>query len=218
MPGEAASAEVIGDAKNIGTMAAFQTNGYLSVQGAACSEPVSNPTPCTATTFLELLNTGIYPLGPTNPLRAQYIEVFHDNAAAFPAEILQAHFELIPPTITLVANAEGEVPIVASNAWIEIKGSGLSLTGDSRISQASDFTASQMPVQLDGVSATFNEKSAYVYYISPNQLNVLTPPHAMSGPVQVVVSNNRTESAQFMAQAQALSPSFFVLNGGPYIT
>jgi uncharacterized protein (TIGR03437 family) len=217
MPGEAASAEVTADAKSLGTMAAFQTNEYLGGQGAACSEPVSNPTPCTATTFLELLNMGIYPLGTANPLRAQYIEVFHDNAAAFPPDILQAHFELIPPTISLVANAEGEVPTIAPNTWIEIKGSGLSLTGGSRIWRASDFGANQMPVQLDGVSATFNGKSAYIYYISPNQINVLTPPDAMSGPVQVLVSNNGTMTAQFTAQAQALSPSFFVLNGGPYV-
>jgi uncharacterized protein (TIGR03437 family) len=217
MPGEAASAEVIGDAQNLGTMAAFQTNEYLGGQGAACSEPVTNPTPCTATTFLELLNTGIYPLGTANPLRAQYIEVFHDNAATFPADVLQGHFELIPPTISLVANAEGEVPIVAPNTWIEIKGSGLSLTGDARIWRASDFSDFQMPVQLDGVSATFNGKSAYVFYISPNRLDVLTPPDAMSGPVQVVVTNNGTPTAQFTAQAEALSPSFFVLNGGPYV-
>jgi uncharacterized protein (TIGR03437 family) len=35
--------------------------------------------------------------------------------------------------------------------------------------------------------------------------------------VQVVVSNNSTLSSSFAAQAQALSPSFFVFNGGPYL-
>jgi uncharacterized protein (TIGR03437 family) len=67
------------------------------------------------------------------------------------------------------------------------------------------------------VSATVNGKSAYVYYISPTQINILTPPDAMSGPIQVVVANNGTPSAGFTAQAQALSPSFFVFNGGPYV-
>ena len=98
MPGEAASPDVVGYAQTLGTMAAFQTNEYFgqSGQGAACSEPVTNPTPCTAQTFMTLLETGIYPLGKTNPLRAQYIEVFQSNANAFAGDILQAHDELVP--------------------------------------------------------------------------------------------------------------------------
>ena len=94
MPGEAASQDVINSVQNLGTLAAFQTNEYLGGQGAACSQPVTNPTPCTAATYLQLLETGIYPLGPGNSMRAQYIEVFHANASAFPADILQAHMEL----------------------------------------------------------------------------------------------------------------------------
>jgi Beta-galactosidase len=94
MPGEPVQPEVISSAQTLGTLAAFQTNEYLGGQGAACSEPVTNPTPCTASTYLQLLETGIYPLGIGNSLRAQYIEVFHANASAFPADILQAHMEL----------------------------------------------------------------------------------------------------------------------------
>ncbi|HSY48999.1 MAG TPA: beta-galactosidase [Thermoanaerobaculia bacterium] len=98
MPGEAASPAVIQAAQTFGTMAAFQTNNYFGStgQGAACSEPVTNPTPCTVTTYLALLQTGIYPLGQSNALRSQYIEVFPANANAFPADILQAHYELDP--------------------------------------------------------------------------------------------------------------------------
>lgn len=98
MPGEAASPTVVAFAQTIGTMAAFQTNEYFGQtgQGAACSEPVTNPTPCTLTTFLQLLETGIYPLGRSNALRAQYIEVFQANANAFPSDIFEAHYELDP--------------------------------------------------------------------------------------------------------------------------
>ncbi|HEY6344882.1 MAG TPA: hypothetical protein VIY49_25575 [Bryobacteraceae bacterium] len=59
--------------------------------------------------------------------------------------------------------------------------------------------------------------SSDVYYISPTQLNILTPPDSMPSSVQVLVTNNGTPSAAFTAQAQALSPSFFVFNGGPYV-
>ena len=121
------------------------------------------------------------------------------------------------PVITSVSNAEGGSATIAPNTWISIFGSNLAPAGDSRIWQGPDFVGGQMPTQLDGVSATVNGKSAYVYYISPSQLNILTPPDTMSGPVQVVVNNNGAISTPFTAQAQAVSPSFFVFGGGPYV-
>jgi uncharacterized protein (TIGR03437 family) len=39
----------------------------------------------------------------------------------------------------------------------------------------------------------------------------------IAGSVQVVVTNSGTTSAAFTAQAESLSPSFFVFNGGPYV-
>jgi uncharacterized protein (TIGR03437 family) len=123
-----------------------------------------------------------------------------------------------------VANAEGESPTIAPNTWVEIKGANLAPAGFSSPAcapgycwQASDFVNNSLPTQLNGVGATVNGKSAFVYYISPTQLNVLTPPDALSGTVQVQVTNNGATSAAFMVQAQPLSPSFFIFNGGPYV-
>ena len=121
------------------------------------------------------------------------------------------------PAISLVANAEGESPLIAPNTWVEIKGANLALPGDTRIWQSSDFTGNKMPTALDGVSVTVNGKAAYVYYISPAQVNILTPPDALSGSVNVAITSNAMTSAGFAAKAQALSPSFFVFNGGPYV-
>jgi len=119
------------------------------------------------------------------------------------------------PLISLVANAAGEAHLIAPNTWVEIKGSNLTPPGDIRIWQGSDFVASTMPTKLDNVGVTVNGKPAYVYYISPTQINVLTPPDAMNGPVQVVVTNNSVSSAPFMAQAQSTSPSFFAVGSYP---
>jgi len=115
------------------------------------------------------------------------------------------------PVIGLVANAEGESATIAPNTWLEIKGLNLSRAGDSRIWQSSDIVSNRMPTQLDGVSVTVNGKAAFVYYISPTQVNVLTPPDPLSGPVQVVLTCNGA-SAAYTAPAQAVSPSFFVLD------
>jgi len=71
---------------------------------------------------------------------------------------------------------------------------------------------------MDEVSVTVNGKNAYVYYISPTQINILTLPDAINGTVPVVVTNGGIQSAVFTVQAQPLSPSFFVFDGGPYVT
>jgi uncharacterized protein (TIGR03437 family) len=121
------------------------------------------------------------------------------------------------PAITLVANAEGESPTIAPNTWVEIKGSNLAAPGDARIWQGSDFVGNTMPTKLDNVGVTVNGKPAFVYYISALQVNILTPPDALTGSVQVALTNNGLTSAAFTVQTQTLSPSFFVFNGGPYV-
>ena len=121
------------------------------------------------------------------------------------------------PTLTLVANAEGGVATIAPNSWVEIKGSNLAPAGDSRIWQSPDFVMNHLPTALDGVSVAVNGVPAYVYYISPTQVNILTPPNAISGSVPVQVSSNGVVSASFMVQAQAESPSLFIFGSGPYI-
>jgi uncharacterized protein (TIGR03437 family) len=100
---------------------------------------------------------------------------------------------------------------------VEIKGANLAPAGDTRIWQGPDFVNNQLPTQLDGVGVKVNGKSAFVYYISPTQVNVLTPPDAVSGAVQVTVTSGGSSSPAATVQAQALSPSFFIFGAGPYV-
>ena len=118
------------------------------------------------------------------------------------------------PVITAVTNAASHSPAIAPNTWVEIDGTNLTPAGDTRSWQISDFVNSQMPTQLNGVSATVNGKSAYVSYISPTQMNILTPPDAIQGQVQVQVTKGGIASAPVVVQAQAASPAFFVIGGG----
>jgi uncharacterized protein (TIGR03437 family) len=134
---------------------------------------------------------------------------------ALPGQKLLASSEPVPQ-ITSVANAEGEAQTIAPNTWVEVKGINLAPAGDSRIWGSSDFVNNTLPTALDGVSVMVNGKSAFVYYISPTQINILTPPDPMQGSAQVIVTNGAS-STPFIAQAQTLSPSFFVFNGGPYV-
>jgi len=118
------------------------------------------------------------------------------------------------PVIASVENAEGGRAAIAPNMWMEIDGTNLAPAADRIVAQ---FPNNQMPRLVDGVGVTVNGKAAYMFYVSPTQLNVLTPPDAMTGSVQVQVSNGGIVSASVSVPAQAESPSFFGFNGGPYV-
>jgi uncharacterized protein (TIGR03437 family) len=139
------------------------------------------------------------------------------GAAGSPVGLAPDPLITATPKITFVANAEGGVATIAPNTWVSILGSNLGPAGDSRTWENSDFVDDKLPTSLDGLSVTVNGVPAYVYYISPTQVNILTPPSPISGSVPVQVSDNGVISANFMVQAQAESPSFFVFGGGPYI-
>jgi uncharacterized protein (TIGR03437 family) len=73
-----------------------------------------------------------------------------------------------------------------------------------------------LPTALDGVSVTVNGKAAYVYYISPTQINVQAPSDTATGTVDVVVTNNGAASAPAPAQLQAFAPALFQFGATSY--
>jgi uncharacterized protein (TIGR03437 family) len=166
-------------------------------------------------TYYVAAGSGLGTLNVATGQIAPHSSIF--GAAQTPVALAPDPLTTPMPTITLVANAEGGLATIAPNTWVEIKGSNLGPAGDTRIWQNPDFVGAQLPTSLDGLSVTANGVPAYVYYISPTQVNVLTPPNAMSGSVPVQVSDNGVVSATFIVQAQAESPSFFIFGGGPYI-
>jgi uncharacterized protein (TIGR03118 family) len=113
------------------------------------------------------------------------------------------------PSLTSVSNAAGGAAAIASNAYISIFGANLAPI--TRNWTASDFSGTSLPTSLDGVSVTVDGKPAFVYYISPKQIDVLTPVDTATGPVAVVVTSNGLVSAAATATMAAYSPGFFLL-------
>jgi uncharacterized protein (TIGR03437 family) len=109
-----------------------------------------------------------------------------------------------------VVNGASFLPGIAPGAWITVEGSNLSTT--TRIWQSSDFSGNNLPTKLDEVQVSVNGKSAYVYYVSPIQLNVLAPDDATIGPVQVQVTNTQGTSNMASASESALSPALFAFS------
>jgi len=113
------------------------------------------------------------------------------------------------PSITSAANAAGGVTGIASNSFISIYGADLAPI--TRNWTNSDFSGTNLPTSLDGVSVTINGKPGFVYYISPKQIDVLTPVDTATGSVPIVVTDNGLVSASMTATMNAFSPAFFLL-------
>jgi uncharacterized protein (TIGR03437 family) len=80
----------------------------------------------------------------------------------------------------------------------------------------------EAPTVLDNISVTINGKPAYVWYLSPGQLNVQAPEDSATGNVAITVSNCTTASSPFMFKRQALAPGFLApsnyrANGTQYL-
>ncbi len=102
---------------------------------------------------------------------------------------------------------------IAPNTWVTIRGTNLA--SSTRIWAGSDFNDSNLPTALDGTSAKINGKDAFVYFISPTQINVLAPANETStGPVQATVTTPGGTSDAATAQMQTVSPAFFQFNNG----
>ncbi len=122
-------------------------------------------------------------------------------------------FTVGPPaamSITKVENAASYASNVESGSWVSILGTGLA--PDTRIWQTSDFVGlgTGLPLSLDGVSVTIDNKAAAVYYISPTQLNVQAPTDAALGSVPVVVKNS-SGTVSGTTTLQTYAPAFFPL-------
>jgi uncharacterized protein (TIGR03437 family) len=118
--------------------------------------------------------------------------------------------------VTGVVNGASFQPGIEAGSWVTIQGNNLSNTNPGRTWRSDEIVNGNLPKSLDGVTVTINNKPAYVYYISPTQINVQAPSDDSTGPVSVVVNNNGSVSPAGTAQLQTFSPAFFQYSGTNY--
>jgi uncharacterized protein (TIGR03437 family) len=70
-----------------------------------------------------------------------------------------------------------------------------------------------MPMSLGGVSVNINNKAAFLYYLSPTQINVLAPGDSAAGSVSVTVTNSAGTSAAASAMLLSVAPALFASGG-----
>lgn len=117
---------------------------------------------------------------------------------------------------TGITNAAQSAASIAEGTYITIKGTHLAPT--KRAWRAADFTGNKLPTSLDGVSVTVNGQPAYISYVSPVQINLLTPANLpTSGTAAVEVSVSGLTSARINVTPTPVAPSFFLFNSDKYI-
>ncbi len=112
------------------------------------------------------------------------------------------------PVITEVDNgASFQSGYLANSIWT-VKGTNLASVTDN---WNNSIVGGQLPTVLDGVTVTFGGYPAYISYISPTQINLLTPSSGLGAPT-VIVNNNGATSNVFAIQGLSApySPAFFV--------
>jgi uncharacterized protein (TIGR03437 family) len=113
------------------------------------------------------------------------------------------------PQIDAVEHGASYVPGYAGNTFIQIKGSNLS-TSTNLWDEA--IAAGKLPPAIDGVSVSVGNKPAYVYFVSPGQINVLTA-DVGAGAAPVVVTTPGGTSNSFLTNVAATAPAFFLWAG-----
>ena len=112
------------------------------------------------------------------------------------------------PVITSVVNGASFQAGMAQYTWVSVFGANLAST--KRTWRTSDMPSGQLPIQLDGAGVTINNKSAYISYVSPTQLNALVPADPTLGPVPVAAGNSGLVSSFATVTMQSLAPAFFI--------
>lgn len=119
------------------------------------------------------------------------------------------------------ADQFGAFNAVSPGTWMEIYGINLG-TIQNYTWAGSDFSGTQAPASLAGTSVTVGGQTAYIDYVSPNQVNAQVPYNVGTGPQPVVVTTAGGTSPPYTVTVNPLepgllAPSAFSVAAGQYV-
>jgi uncharacterized protein (TIGR03437 family) len=124
--------------------------------------------------------------------------------------------------IRLLTPASGAVPTITNNGVVPINststtiqpGSWVSIYGTNLAATATTWNG-DFPTTLGGVAVTIDGLAAYLWYVSPTQINLQAPNDANTGSVSVVVTNTGG-SATSTVTLGPVGPSLSLLGDGKH--
>jgi uncharacterized protein (TIGR03437 family) len=113
------------------------------------------------------------------------------------------------PTYTAagIVNGASFGPTLAPNTIVSIFGTNLSW--DTVALQAGDLAGGVMPTSLGNVEVYFEGWPAYLYYVSPTQINLLVPSALLPGNFQFWVARQGTSGPIVTVTLQSAAPAMF---------
>jgi uncharacterized protein (TIGR03437 family) len=111
-----------------------------------------------------------------------------------------------------IVNGASFTPGIAPNTFITINGSNFSTVTDTWT-----VTGGVLPTSLDGVSVSIGGLPAYVNYVSPSQINALTPANLTDQFPMVTVTNSVGTSVAELAISSEYMPAFFTWPGNQVV-
>ena len=121
---------------------------------------------------------------------------------------------ILTPGTPLGITAGGIVPndstvsVIQSGSWISIFGTNLA--------SKTSLWNGDFPQSLEGTSVTIDNKSAYMWYVSPQQINLQVPDDATTGTVEVAVTT-ASGTAYSTVTLATYAPSFSLLGDGIHV-
>jgi uncharacterized protein (TIGR03437 family) len=112
-------------------------------------------------------------------------------------------------TATVSINAGGIVPVYSTSTTIQA-GSWISIYG-TNLAAANATWNGDFPMTLGGTSVMINSKPAYLWFVSPGQINAQAPDDPGTGSIPVVVTNANGSATSTVTLGQ-FGPSFSLLD------
>jgi uncharacterized protein (TIGR03437 family) len=109
------------------------------------------------------------------------------------------------PGITSVVDGADFGPKISSGGWATIFGTNLSTT-----TATVSPSGTSLPIGFGGVSVSIDGNPAFIYYISPTQINVIVPDDPTDGGVGVQVNSPAGISNVSIADKEDFAPALFL--------
>jgi uncharacterized protein (TIGR03437 family) len=154
--------------------------------------PATNVGPITFYVAANAANNDFNPTGDRIHTRRFTVQAAASNAPQIRPEL---------PVLQAFDNSQR----MSAGTYIQIFGQNLAQT--TRQWAEADFNQGRAPTELDGVRVNVNGRPAFVNYISPTQVNALTPEDDATGPVNVEVINANGTSNAAAGQKSRISPA-----------
>jgi len=123
--------------------------------------------------------------------------------------VLSGSFVSSPPDVLPTITLDGTTPLYSAKNTVQ-PGEWISIYGANLAKSTATWTGN-FPTQLGDTSVTIDGKAAYLWYVSPRQINLQVPDDANTGSVEVAVTTPAGSTTGKVSFASA-SPAFLLLD------